>query len=126
LARGEKFFTKTGGLVTSPSSWDATKLQSEALKAFAHQSHRNRLYLFPDRNGLAIEENLLNSEFKIQQTQVLRPRSYRAMSQQFQHFYSHGILFFHVSVIGEFPRKLHSVPAVPMSRLPARLRGARP
>jgi hypothetical protein len=57
LARGEKFFTKTGGLVTNPSSWDATKLQSEALKAFAHQSHRNRLYLFPDRNGLAIEES---------------------------------------------------------------------
>jgi len=27
------------------------------LKAIAHQSHRNRDYLFPDRNGLAIEEN---------------------------------------------------------------------
>jgi hypothetical protein len=29
----------------------------ETLKAFAHQSHRNRVYLFPDHNGLAIEEN---------------------------------------------------------------------
>jgi hypothetical protein len=27
------------------------------LKAFAHQSHPNRVYPFPDLNGLAIEEN---------------------------------------------------------------------
>ena len=58
---------------------------------------------------------------------VLRARSDRAMSQQFGHFYSHGILFSHVSNViftGKFAsRKLHSVLAVQMSRLPARLRG---
>jgi hypothetical protein len=60
---------------------------------------------------------------------VLLAGSDPAMSQQFQHFLPTGycsprlVCYFHGKFI---PRKLHSVPAVPMSRLPARLRGARP